>query len=57
MNPPAACCRLEGHTGAILRGPCFVLFRRALIYVDSFNHYFRMLKQRPAFRWLDLRVH
>jgi uncharacterized LabA/DUF88 family protein len=29
---------------------------RTIIYVDSFNLYFRMLKQRPAFKWLDLRA-
>jgi hypothetical protein len=29
---------------------------RTIIYIDSFNIYFRMLVKRPAFKWLDLKA-
>ncbi|WP_293724054.1 hypothetical protein [Stappia sp.] len=28
---------------------------RAFVYVDGFNLYFRMLKQRPHLRWLNIK--
>jgi uncharacterized LabA/DUF88 family protein len=27
---------------------------RTIVYIDGFNLYFRMLRQRPKFKWLDL---
>jgi hypothetical protein len=29
---------------------------RTIIYVDSFNIYFRMLEKRPPMKWLDLKA-
>lgn len=29
---------------------------RTIIYVDSFNIYFRMLEKRPSLKWLDLKA-
>ena len=26
---------------------------RAILYVDGFNLYYRMLRERPQFKWLD----
>jgi uncharacterized LabA/DUF88 family protein len=29
---------------------------RTIVYIDSFNIYFRMLEKRPALKWLDLKA-
>ena len=28
--------------------------KRTIIYIDGFNLYYRLLKERPAFKWLNL---
>jgi len=56
-HPPAACCGLKGRSGATLWRP--LLLRgvgpemRTIVYVDGFNLYYRMLKNRPSMKWLN----
>jgi hypothetical protein len=49
----------QGPQGAILAAFAFSdsnEFMRTIVYVDGFNLYFRMVAQRPALKWLNVKT-
>lgn len=57
-HPPAACCRPKGRSGLPLAALAFSASNdsmRTIVYVDGFNLYYRLLQQRPALKWVNLK--
>jgi uncharacterized LabA/DUF88 family protein len=51
--------QVQGPLKRNLGGLCFLgytFFMRTIVYVDGFNLYFRLLKQRPHLRWLNIKL-
>ena len=51
-HPPAACCRPKGRKGQPER-PLFWCSMRTTVYIDGFNLYDRLLRERPHIKWVN----
>jgi len=60
VSPAGSVLSAQGPQGSDPKRPLLypaISFRmRTIIYVDGFNLYYRMLAERPALKWLDLKA-